>query len=70
MRENNNNEEKPPMQNITINIPEIYDKNIQKLKEKGIVSSRSQAVRLALKEYLEKEYSINLKLLNFFDEEK
>jgi len=70
MRENKDNEDKAPMQNITINIPEIYDKNIQKLKGKGLVSSRSQAVRIALKEYLEKEYSINLKLLNFFDEEK
>jgi Arc/MetJ-type ribon-helix-helix transcriptional regulator len=69
MRENNN-EDKAPMQNITINIPEIYDKNIQKLKEKGLVISRSQAVRTALKEYLEKEYGVNLKLLNFFDEEK
>lgn len=70
MRKNKKDEDKPPMQNITINIPEIYEKNIQKLKEKGLVSSRSAAIRTALKEYLQKEYSLNLKLLNFFDKEK
>ncbi|TXT66878.1 MAG: hypothetical protein BAJALOKI1v1_250005 [Promethearchaeota archaeon] len=70
MRKINDEEDKAPMQNITINIPEIYDKNIQKLKERGLVSSRSEAIRTALKEFLEKEYSLNLKLLNFFEEEK
>jgi len=59
----NNKETNPPMQNITINIPEIYDENIQYLKGKGLVSSRSQAVRIALKEYLEEEYETILPLL-------
>ena len=57
---------KPPMHNITINIPENYDDNIQKLKEQGILPSRSEAIRTALREFLSKEFNINLNLLNFF----
>ncbi|TFG12060.1 MAG: hypothetical protein EU531_10930 [Promethearchaeota archaeon] len=58
-------EKKPPMKNITINIPTNYDKNIQWLISKGLVASRSQAIRLALGEFLEQEYSKNLRLLRF-----
>lgn len=43
------------MKNITINIPEIYDKGIRYLKDKGVVESRSGAIREAIKRYLEKE---------------
>jgi len=56
---------KPRMKNITINIPEIYDDNIQKLIKEKIVPSRSEAVRIALREFLHREYN-NLKLLGFF----
>jgi len=61
---------KSPMQNITINIPECYDENIQKLIGLGLTSSRSEAIRTAIREYLQKEYSLNLELLEFFDDEK
>lgn len=52
------------MKNITINIPDIYDKNIQKLIKQKIVPSRSEAIRTALREFLHKEYE-NLELLGF-----
>ena len=58
---------KPAMQNITINIPDIYDKNIQKLIKMKIVPSRSEAIRTALREFLGNEYK-NLKLLGYFEE--
>ena len=56
-------EEKPQMKNITINIPELYDDNIQKLIKLNIVGNRSEAVRTAIREYLEKEYGGELELL-------
>jgi len=55
------------MKNLTINIPEIYDKNIQKLIGMKLVPNRSEAVRTALREYLQEEYDINLDLLGYFD---
>ena len=58
---------KPRMRNITINIPEIYDENIQKLIKMKIVPSRSEAIRCALRSFLHNEYN-NLKLLGYFDE--
>lgn len=54
------------MQNITINIPEIYDENIQKLIKMKITASRSKAIRIAIREILHTEYD-NLKLLGYFD---
>ena len=53
------------MKNITINIPHIYDKAIQKLIVMKLVPSRSEAVRIALLEYLQEEYNTNLALLDF-----
>ena len=55
---------KRKMVNITINIPDIYDVNIQKLIEMKLLSNRSEAIRIALREYLQKE-SENLRLLGF-----
>jgi len=55
--------QRTPMKNITINLPKNYDKNIQKLKRLKVIPSRSEAVRLALKEYLQKELGVNIKLL-------
>jgi len=55
------------MVNITINIPTIYDDNIQKLIAMKIVPSRSEAVRIALREYLQEEYNANLDTLGYFD---
>lgn len=54
------------MRNITINIPECYDKNIQKLIELKIVPSRSEAIRTALREFIENQDK-NLELLGFFE---
>ncbi|MFX1357973.1 MAG: ribbon-helix-helix domain-containing protein [Promethearchaeota archaeon] len=59
---------KPKMVNITINLANIYDKNIQKLIEMKIVPSRSEAIRIALREYLRKEFE-NLELLGFYNSE-
>jgi len=55
------------MRNITINIPNIYDTNIQKLIKMKIVPSRSEAIRIALREFFHNEYK-NMQLLGFFDE--
>jgi Arc/MetJ-type ribon-helix-helix transcriptional regulator len=55
---------KQKMVNITINIPDIYDANIHKLIEMKLLSNRSEAIRIALREYLQKE-SENLRLLGF-----
>jgi len=60
-------EKKPAMQNITINIPNIYDVNIQKLIKMKIVPSRSECIRTALREFFRVEYK-DLQLLGFFDE--
>lgn len=62
----NRKEKKPKMQNITINIPEIYDENIQKLIRMKVVPSRSEAIRIAIREFLHIEYD-NLKLLGYFN---
>ena len=60
-------EKKPAMQNITINIPNIYDKNIQKLIKMKVVPSRSEAIRTALRDFFRSEFD-NLQLLGYFDE--
>jgi len=57
---------KSKMINITINLPELYDENIQKLIKKKILPSRSEAIRMALREFLHLEYK-NLKLLGYFN---
>ena len=61
-------EKKSPMKNITINLPGIYDKNIQKLIKEKILPSRSEAIRRAIGEFLNQEYNTNLELLNYFGE--
>jgi Arc/MetJ-type ribon-helix-helix transcriptional regulator len=61
---NNKKEKKPKMRNITINIPEIYDENIQKLIKMKITASRSEAIRIAIREFLNTEND-NLKLLGY-----
>ena len=60
-------EKKPTMRNITINIPDIYDVNIQKLIKLKVVPSRSEAIRTALRDFFKNEYK-DLILLNFFDD--
>ena len=70
MKDNKKANSRPPMRNITINIPDLFDKNIKFLMTKKIVASRSDAVRRALKEFLDREYGSNLDLLGFFDIEE
>ncbi|MCP6718906.1 MAG: ribbon-helix-helix domain-containing protein [Patescibacteria group bacterium] len=57
---------KSKMKNITINLPELYDENIQKLIKRKIVPSRSEAIRIAIREFLHSEYK-NLKVLGYFN---
>ena len=64
------NSKKPRMKNITINLPECYDNAIQKLIKMKLVPSRSEAIRNAIKEFLQKEYNGNLELLEFFENKK
>lgn len=59
---------KKPMRNITINIPDIYDKNIQKLIKQKIIPNRSEAIRTAIREFLRQEFK-NLQILGFFENE-
>jgi len=44
------------MKNITINLPDLYDKKIQKFIRNKIVPSRSECIRLAIRDFLNKEY--------------
>ncbi|MFX0188714.1 MAG: ribbon-helix-helix domain-containing protein [Candidatus Hodarchaeota archaeon] len=60
-------EGKAPMKNITINIPDLYDENILKLIDLKITPSRSEFVRTALREFLQKQRE-ELELLGFFEE--
>ena len=57
------------MKNITINIPNNYDDNIQQLIDNNIVASRSEAIRTALKDFLTVEYNVNLELLGYVPSE-
>ncbi|MHA1292136.1 MAG: ribbon-helix-helix domain-containing protein [Promethearchaeota archaeon] len=66
----NNEKKDTPMKNITINIPNIYDKNIQYLIKKKMIASRSEAIRIALREFLYKEFGENLELLGFFKDKE
>jgi Arc/MetJ-type ribon-helix-helix transcriptional regulator len=66
MADNDDKKKKKKMVNITINLPDIYDKNIKKLIGMKIVASRSEAIRTALRDFLHTEYN-NLKLLGYFD---
>ncbi len=67
MADNNKKKTKPKMVNITINLPHIYDENIQKLIKLKITANRSEAIRTALREYFQKEEK-NLDLLGYFDD--
>jgi len=65
-----NNKKKIPMKNITINLPHQYDKKIQWLIRNKLIASRSEAIRTALREFLQKEYNTNLDILGFFEKEE
>jgi len=55
------------MRNITINIPDLYDKNLLKLQKLGLLPSRSEGVRLAIRQFLQNEYKI-LKILGWYED--
>jgi len=52
------------MKIITINLPEKYLEAIQTLNDLGIYPSRSEAIRIALSEFLDEE----LKMFNNLEE--
>ena len=47
------------MDNITIALPEIYVQNIEILKQKGLVPSRSEAIRIAVRDFMKKAQRAN-----------
>ena len=53
------------MKIITINLPEKYLAAIQTLNDLGIYPSRSEAIRIALRDFLEEE----LKMYNDLEDE-
>jgi len=59
--------EKRNMRNITINIPNIYDANLLKLQKLGLLPSRSEGVRIAIREFLQNEYKI-MHILGCFED--
>lgn len=50
------------LQIVTINLPNQYLDSIETLVNLGFFPSRSEAVRQALKEFLEREYKFNVDL--------
>ena len=56
--------ERKKMKNITIALPEIYVQNLEKLQTLGMVPSRSEAIRSAIREFLKKEVHV-CELLDF-----
>lgn len=61
--------ERQRMKNITIALPNIFVDNIEKLQVLGLVPSRSEAIRLAIREFLKKEVNV-VNLLGFRDEKQ
>jgi len=53
------------MRNVTIHIPDNYLDNMDKLISAGIIRNRSEGVRIALKEYLQRLFGDELKVLGF-----
>jgi metal-responsive CopG/Arc/MetJ family transcriptional regulator len=51
------------MKNITIALPEIYVLNLEKVQKIGLVPSRSEAIRIAIREFLQKEVNNTIPLL-------
>ncbi len=60
-----NSEKKPTLRNITINLPDQYDEVIQKLIRLKLIPSRSEAIRTALREFLQDEFR-NLDMMESF----
>jgi hypothetical protein len=56
-------QDREPMKNVTLSMPAHYDICIDTLKEQGVVSSRSGAIRQAIAEFIEEEYLLFLPLI-------
>nr|MDO8111509.1 ribbon-helix-helix domain-containing protein [Candidatus Sigynarchaeota archaeon] len=52
------------MQIVTVNLPSIYIDAIAKLTEQGMFPSRSEAIRVALREFLKNELEMVESLLD------
>jgi Arc/MetJ-type ribon-helix-helix transcriptional regulator len=57
------------MKNITIALPENYIENIEKLHTLGMIPSRSEGIRNAIREFLKKETQVR-QLLNYPETKK
>jgi len=62
--------EKERMFNISINIPENYDYNIWKLIKMKRFPSKSEVIRTAIREFINREFEGTLELFNFFNYSK
>ena len=51
------------MINISINIPVPFDNMIQELIQKEIIPSRSEGIRIALRDFLLKEFEFYMELI-------
>lgn len=58
------------MKIVTINLPEPFIDALAKLTEYGLYPSRSEAIRVALRDFLSKELQIAQKLKEIHDEKK
>jgi antitoxin ParD1/3/4 len=57
------------MQIITVNIPSIYLNAIAKLQEQGLFPSRSEAIRVALRDFLKQELGMVESILDLNENE-
>ena len=55
------------MQIVTVNLPSIYIDAIAKLTDQGLYPSRSEAIRVALKDFLSTELKMVESLLEISD---
>lgn len=53
------------LKNVTIYIPELFVDTLEELEKLGIISSRSQGVRIAVKKLVEKDKAFQKDLLDF-----
>ena len=51
------------MINISVNIPIPYENMIQELIKKEIIPSRSEGIRIALRDFLQKEFKFYMELI-------
>jgi hypothetical protein len=62
------NNETESMKNICIYVPEIYLKTLEKLSELRVIENRSDGIRIAVKELLERDANTRNNLENLLKE--